>query len=83
MLLANVFYTQLNNYKMKKKLISDRISEENNKIEGYTRNIIGRIERIKNASDRETLYREVKVLNDYSKSCLESMNLVEELTWVE
>lgn len=68
---------------MKKKLISERISEENNKIEGYTRNIIGRIERIKNATDRETLYREIKVLNDYSKSCLESMNIVEELMWVE
>ena len=68
---------------MKKKLISERISEENNKIEGYTRNIIGRIERIKNATDRETLFREIKVLNDYSKSCLDSMNIVEELTWVE
>ena len=68
---------------MKKKLISERISEENNKIEGYTRNIIGRIERIKNATDREALYREIKVLNDYSKSCLDSMNIVEELTWVE
>ena len=68
---------------MKKKLISERISEENNKIEGFTRNIIGRIERVKNAKDRESLFIDIKAINDYSKACLESMTLVDELMWIE
>lgn len=68
---------------MRKKLIADKISEENNKIERYIRNIIGRAERIKSTTDREMLFREIKVLNDYSKSCLESMSLVDELMWLE
>jgi hypothetical protein len=68
---------------MEKKLISDKIIETNNTIDGYIKYINLRQDKIKQTSDRDELLRLVTELNKLSGECLSLMKLVDELMFLK